>query len=476
MLPIGESPNARPSAQPARLRVPLRMRSPNVMQRVGRLSGSHRSLEGASMPATVPYGRKTQRPSPVSDIHVLWITAGLGCDGDSVSITAATQPSIEDVLLGAIPGLPKVHLHNPVLAYEVGDDFMKFWYDAEAGKLDPVRARASKARSPTRRSRSEGYWAAMGTDKDRPADHDQRVDRPAGPQGASPWSRSAPAPPMAASTPWPAIPPAHGPGRLPRLGAGNRRPACPIVNVPGCPVQPDNFMETLLYLLYQAAGLAPMIPLDDAAAAHLAVRQDRPRRLRPRRLLRAGRLRHRVRLAQVHREARLLGAGGQLQRAQARLDGRHRRLPERRRHLHRLHHARLPRQVHALHGRAARREDLVDRGSACTARRSARSARITNTHGQQGAEVAASAARADHRLSTQDLRAMAERSDHDGGHHHGPTDRDARRPRNLVEMSWDPDHPDRRQPGHLHQDRLRQPAGRRVLTAPRRSSAATASS
>src|SRR5437764_7642381 len=38
----------------------------------------------------------------------------------------------------------------------------------------------------------------------------------------------------------------------------------PIVNVPGCPVQPDNFMETLLYLLYQAAGLAPMIPLDDA--------------------------------------------------------------------------------------------------------------------------------------------------------------------------------------------------------------------
>ena len=37
----------------------------------------------------------------------------------------------------------------------------------------------------------------------------------------------------------------------------------PIVNVPGCPVQPDNMMETLLYLLYQVAGLAPMIPLDD---------------------------------------------------------------------------------------------------------------------------------------------------------------------------------------------------------------------
>ena len=37
----------------------------------------------------------------------------------------------------------------------------------------------------------------------------------------------------------------------------------PIVNVPGCPVQPDNFMETVLYLLFQAAGMAPMIPLDE---------------------------------------------------------------------------------------------------------------------------------------------------------------------------------------------------------------------
>jgi hypothetical protein len=72
-------------------------------------------------------GAKVQAPSPVKDVHILWITAGLGCDGDSVSITAAMQPSIEDVLLGAIPGLPKVHLHNPVLAYENGDDFMKFF-------------------------------------------------------------------------------------------------------------------------------------------------------------------------------------------------------------------------------------------------------------------------------------------------------------------------------------------------------------
>jgi hydrogenase small subunit len=36
----------------------------------------------------------------------------------------------------------------------------------------------------------------------------------------------------------------------------------PVVNIPGCPVQPDNFMETLFWLLRQAAGDLPTIPLD----------------------------------------------------------------------------------------------------------------------------------------------------------------------------------------------------------------------
>src|ERR1700685_4281589 len=116
------------------------------------------------MADAVPYGHKTQRASPVSDIHIVWMTSGLGCDGDSVSITAATQPSIEDVILGAIPGLPKVHLHNPVLAYEVGDDFMKCMYDAEAGKLDPF-VLVVEGSIPNEKIKSEGYWAAIGTDK-----------------------------------------------------------------------------------------------------------------------------------------------------------------------------------------------------------------------------------------------------------------------------------------------------------------------
>ena len=70
-------------------------------------------------------GRISEHKPAIEEVHILWITGGLGCDGDSVSITAASQPSLEDVMLGAIPGLPKVHLHNPVLAYTVGDEFIE---------------------------------------------------------------------------------------------------------------------------------------------------------------------------------------------------------------------------------------------------------------------------------------------------------------------------------------------------------------
>src|SRR6201992_2477210 len=87
------------------------------------------------MADAAPYGRKTQKNSPVSDVPIVWMTGGLRCRGGSVSLPAAMQPSIEDVLLGAIPGLPKVHLHNPVLAYEVGDEFMKYWYLAAEDRL-----------------------------------------------------------------------------------------------------------------------------------------------------------------------------------------------------------------------------------------------------------------------------------------------------------------------------------------------------
>ena len=201
------------------------------------------------------------RPA-VSEVHIIWITAGLSCDGDTISITNAEQPSIEDVLMGAIPGLPKVHLHNPVLATEVGDEFMKYFYQAEKGQLDPF-VLVVEGSIPNESIKSEGYWAAQGTDPDtgQPITTCEWIDRLApkawGVIAAGTCATYGGIHAMAGN-------PTGCMGLADYLGRSWRSAGgLPVVNVPGCPVQPDNMMETVLYLLYQAAGLSPMIPLDE---------------------------------------------------------------------------------------------------------------------------------------------------------------------------------------------------------------------
>jgi hydrogenase small subunit len=71
-------------------------------------------------------------------VHVLWMNGGLGCDGDSVALTAATQPAIEDIAMGALPGLPRVAFHWPLIEYSLGgEEFMSWWWKADRGELDP---------------------------------------------------------------------------------------------------------------------------------------------------------------------------------------------------------------------------------------------------------------------------------------------------------------------------------------------------
>src|ERR1044072_8926782 len=83
-------------------------------------------------------------PSPPTDtvVHVLWINAGLSCDGDSVALTAATQPSIEEIAMGALPGLPKIAVHWPLIDFECGpvggaDTFIEWFFKGERGEIDP---------------------------------------------------------------------------------------------------------------------------------------------------------------------------------------------------------------------------------------------------------------------------------------------------------------------------------------------------
>jgi hydrogenase small subunit len=197
----------------------------------------------------------------VSEIDVLWITAGLSCDGDTVAITGASQPSIEDLVLGVIPGVPRLRLHNAVLAYRNGADFLAAFHRAAEGRLAPF-VLVVEGSIPNEKNKSEGCWAGFGIDATgQPIPTCDWIDRLA----PKAWAVVAAGTcatyggvhAMAGN-------PTGCMGLADYLGWNFRSAGgLPIVNVPGCPVQPDNFMEVLLYLLRQVVGAAPMIPLDD---------------------------------------------------------------------------------------------------------------------------------------------------------------------------------------------------------------------
>jgi hydrogenase small subunit len=195
-------------------------------------------------------------------VDVLWLTAGLSCDGDTVSVTAATQPSLEDLLLGGLPGLPEIRLHNAVLAYETGAEFLKVFHAATRGEVDPF-VLVVEGSIPNEAVNQEGFWAAFGVDESgQPIKTVDWIDR------LAPHATAVVA--VGTCATYGGIHamqgnPTGAMGLPDHLGWEFRSKAgIPIVCIPGCPVQPDNFTETLLYLVNQLMGRAPMIPLDRA--------------------------------------------------------------------------------------------------------------------------------------------------------------------------------------------------------------------
>ena len=90
-------------------------------------------------------------PPALAEMHVVWVTAGLGCDGDTIAMTAATQPSLEDLVMGALPGVPRVLLHNPVLASENANESSRSCSSPPTG--DSIRSSSLRKLRPRRDAR-----------------------------------------------------------------------------------------------------------------------------------------------------------------------------------------------------------------------------------------------------------------------------------------------------------------------------------
>ena len=170
-------------------------------------------------------------------------------------MTAAGQPSLRRSARRRTPGIPKVILHNPVLAYDNGDEFLEWFCRGAAGQLKPFIL-VVEGSIPNENNKEQGYWAAAGTDHGtgQPITTCEWITRLA----PNAWAV------LAAGTCATyggihamAGNPTGCMGLPDYLGWDWKSQAgVPIVCVPGCPVQPDNFMEVLLYLLYQFVGTA----------------------------------------------------------------------------------------------------------------------------------------------------------------------------------------------------------------------------
>jgi hydrogenase small subunit len=190
------------------------------------------------------------------------MTSGLGCDGDSIAMTAATNPSYEDLLRGCFPGVPPLIVYNPVFAFETGEDFMQPWLQAAAGRLDPFIL-VLEGSVPNEEICADGHWATFGVDPDtrEPISTCSWIDRLA-PHAAIVLALGT----CAAYGGIPAMRnnPTGAMGLRDYLGhRWTSRLDVPIVNLPGCPAQPDNITETLLHLAMHLAGAVQRIDVDE---------------------------------------------------------------------------------------------------------------------------------------------------------------------------------------------------------------------
>ena len=240
--------------------------------------------------------RRGRSMSEKPTVHLLWINAGLSCDGDSVALTAATQPSIEEIVLGALPGLPNVAVHWPLIDYDTGEPFIEWFWKGIRGEIDPF-VLVVEGSIPNEAIKQRGL---LGRVRQRPghgpADDHERMARPARAARVGDRRRGHVRVLWRHPRDGRQSDRRDGRRRSPGLGLSRQERRADRERA-GLPDPSRQSLRDAALPALSGSRCCADDPARQRAAADLAVRQHRARGLRPRGLLRAGRLRDDLRLA-----------------------------------------------------------------------------------------------------------------------------------------------------------------------------------
>ena len=229
---------------------------------------ARRTMEELAEDIVASQGKSKKSLGPLEKVYVFWL-AGMSCDGCTVSVSGATEPALEDLLTGSIPGIPLVVLHHYVLQLEAGDHYIYTLQKAEQGKLDGPYVIVYEGSIPDENLTVDGepFSGEGSLPLWTPSEQRRRV-------ATSDWIKRL-APGAAATiaigtcATWGGIPASYGNTTgsmsvMDFLGKDYRSAlGLPVVNIPGCAPVGDNFTDAVQSILLFLQGLGPLPEFDE---------------------------------------------------------------------------------------------------------------------------------------------------------------------------------------------------------------------
>ncbi len=189
--------------------------------------------------------------------YLVWLAGG-GCDGCTVSVLSASEPGLEDLLLGHVPDAPALEIIHPYFFFDSGARYANWLARAAAGQLSSfvlvVEGALYEEAEP-------GTFAALTLNEVGESVSTLDWVKALAPQAAAVMA-------LGSCATWGGIP-----ASLSALGGGavpvktvsevvgrdyKGRSGLPVVNLPGCAPPGSSFVETLTHVFLHMAQLVPL--------------------------------------------------------------------------------------------------------------------------------------------------------------------------------------------------------------------------